>query len=134
MGGHLSHVQGFDKEIVDAIKEQYLPIGQDSIVPKKPFSITLSLADKVDTLTGFYGINEKPSSSKDPYALRRIALGVIRIIIENKKNIKVNDLFSYSRNIYLDQGFKFSNDSLIKDISIFLKDRFKYYLKEKNIR
>ena len=134
MGGHLSHVQGFDKEIVDAIKEQYLPIGQDSIVPKKPFSITLSLADKVDTLTGFYGINEKPSSSKDPYALRRIALGVIRIIIENKKNIKVNDLFSYSQNIYLDQGFKFSNDSLIKDISIFLKDRFKYYLKEKNIR
>ena len=69
MGGHLSQVQGFDKEIVEAVKEQYLPTGQDSVVPKKPFSITLSLADKIDTLTGFYGINEKPSSSKDPYAL-----------------------------------------------------------------
>ena len=134
MGGHLSHAQGFDKEIVDAIKEQYLPIGPESIVPKKPFSFTLSLIDKIDTLTGFYGINEKPSSSKDPYALRRVGLGIIRIIIENKKNIKVQDLFSYSQNFYLEQGFKFSNSSLIKDIQIFLKDRFKYYLKEKNIR
>ncbi len=134
MGGHLSHVQGFDKEIVDAVKEQYLPIGLDSVVPKKPFSIALSLADKVDTLIGFYGIDEKPSSSKDPYALRRVALGIIRTIIENKKDIKVNDLFSYSHNIYLDQGFSFSNDKLIKDITIFLKDRFKFYLKEKDIR
>ena len=134
MGGYLSQVQGFDKEIVDAVKEQYLPSGQNSIVPKKPFSITLSLADKIDTLTGFYGINEKPSSSKDPYALRRIALGIIRIIIENKKNIKVHDLLAYSQNIYLDQGIKFSNDELIKDIIFFLKDRFRYYLKEKNIR
>ncbi len=134
MGGHLSHVQGFDKEIVDALKEQYLPVGLDSFVPKKPFSITVSLADKIDTLTGFYGLNEKPSSSKDPYALRRLALGIIRIIIENKKDIKINDLFSYSQNIYLEQGFKFSNDKLKLDISNFLKDRFKYYLKEKNIR
>ncbi len=134
MGGHLSQVQGFDKEIVEAVKEQYLPTGQDSVVPKKPFSITLSLADKIDTLTGFFGINEKPSSSKDPYALRRVALGILRIIIENKKNIKIHDLFTYSQNIYLDQGFEFSNDKQIKEISIFLKDRFKYYLKEKNIR
>ena len=134
MGGHLSYIQGFDKEIVDALKEQYLPIGLESNVPKKPFSITLSLADKVDTLIGFFGLNEKPSSSKDPYALRRLALGIIRIIIENKKDIKVNDLFSYSENIYLDQGFKFSNNKIKLDISNFLKDRFKYYLKEKNIR
>ena len=111
-----------------------MPIGLESNVPKKPFSITLSLADKVDTLIGFFGLNEKPSSSKDPYALRRLALGIIRIIIENKKDIKVNDLFSYSENIYLDQGFKFSNNKIKLDISNFLKDRFKYYLKEKNIR
>ena len=79
-------------------------------------------------------MNEKPSSSKDPYALRRVALGIIRIIIENKKNIKIYDLFLYSQNIYLDQGFEFSNNTLTSDISFFLKDRFKYYLKEKNIR
>ena len=85
-------------------------------------------------MIGFFGLNEKPSSSKDPYALRRTALGIIRIIIENKKDLKISDLISYSSNIYLDQGFNFSNNLLQKDILNFLKDRFKYYLKEKNIR
>jgi glycyl-tRNA synthetase beta chain len=61
MGGHLSHAQGFDKEVVDAIKEQYLPIGLDSPVPKKPFNVTLSLTDKIDTLVGFFGVNQKPT-------------------------------------------------------------------------
>ena len=134
MGSHLCHAQGFDKDIVDAIKEQYLPIGFDTIVPKKPYSMTLSLTDRIDTLTGFFGINEKPSSSKDPFALRRTALGIIRIIIENKKDLKISDLILYSSNIYLDQGFNFSNSTLQNDILNFLKDRFKYYLKEKNIR
>jgi glycyl-tRNA synthetase beta chain len=134
MGGHLSHVQGFDKEISEAVKEQYLPTGPHSNVSKKPYSITLSLSDRIDTLVGFFGINEKPSSSKDPYALRRVAYGIIRMIIENKKDIKINDIISYSLNIYLDQDFKFSNDNIIKDISFFLKDRFKYYLKDKNFR
>ena len=134
MGGHLSYVQGFDKDIVDAIKEQYLPIGTNSPIPKKTFSITLSLADKIDTLTGFFGVDEKPSSSKDPYALRRIALGIIRILIENKKDIKIYNLLSNSLNIYSNQGLNFSNDSLIKDLSNFLIDRFKYYCKEKNLR
>ena len=134
MGGHLSYAQGFDKEIVDAIKEQYLPVGLDSAVPKKPFNFTLSITDKIDTLVGFFGVNEIPSSSKDPYALRRTALGIIRIIIENKKDIKLNDLISYSSNLYLDQEFNFLNKNLKNDIKIFLKDRFRYYLKEKNIR
>ena len=134
IGGHLSNVQGFDKEIVDAIKEHYLPIGLDSPVPKKLFSITLSITDKIDTLIGFFGVNEKPSSSKDPYALRRTALGIIRIIIENKKDLKINDLISYSSNLYLNQGLSFQNKSLHKDILLFLKDRFRYYLKEKKIR
>ena len=134
MGGHLSHVQGFDKEISEAVKEQYLPTGPHSNISKKPYSITLSLSDRIDTLVGFFGINEKPSSSKDPYALRRVAYGIIRMIIENKKDIKINDIISYSLNIYLDQNFKFSNNNIIKDISFFLKDRFKYYLKDKNFR
>ena len=134
IGGHLANAQGFDKETANAIKEQYLPIGLDSIVPKKPFSITLSISDKIDTLIGFFGINEIPSSSKDPFALRRAALGIIRIIIENKKDLKINDLISYSSNIYLDQGFNFLNKTLQKDIFNFLKDRFRYYLKEKEIR
>ena len=92
--------QGFDKDISLAISEQYLPIGLNSKVPKKPFSVALSVTDKIDTLVGFFGINEKPSSSKDPFALRRIALGIIRTIIENKKDLKVNDLLSYSSSLY----------------------------------
>ena len=83
MGGYFSTQQGFDKDICLSITEQYLPIGLDSNVPKKPFSIALSMTDKIDNLVGFFGIDEKPTSSKDPFALRRVALGIIRIIIEN---------------------------------------------------
>ena len=85
MGGYFAEAQGFEKDVSLAISEQYLPIGSDSKIPKKPYSIALSLADKIDTLVGFFGINQKPTSSKDPYALRRLALGIIRIIAQNKK-------------------------------------------------
>ncbi len=134
MGGYFSAQQGFDKDISLAIKEQYLPVGLDSIVPKKPFSIVLSITDKIDTLVGFFGINEKPTSSKDPFALRRIALGIIRTIIENRKDLKINDYISLSSNLYYDQEHKLINKNLQKELIDFLKDRFRYYLKEKKIR
>jgi glycyl-tRNA synthetase beta chain len=134
MGGYFSIHQGFDKDISLAVAEQYLPVGLDSKVPKKPFSVALSVTDKIDTLVGFFGINEKPTSSKDPFALRRTALGVIRIILENKKDLKINDHLIYSSSLYQDQVGSFANKDLQKELSIFLKDRFKYYLKEKKIR
>ncbi len=134
MGGYFSAHQGFDKDISLAITEQYLPIGLDSKAPKKPFSVALSVTDKIDTLVGFFGINEKPTSSKDPLALRRTALGIIRTIIENKKDLKINDLLSYSSSLYQNQGYSFVNKDLQKELFNFLKDRFKYYLKEKQIR
>ena len=134
MGGYFSMHQGFDKDISLAITEQYLPIGLDSKIPKKPFSVALSVTDKIDTLVGFFGINEKPTSSKDPFALRRVALGIIRTIIENKKDLKVNDLLNYSSSLYQDQGHSFSNQDLQKELYTFLKDRFKYFMKEKQIR
>ena len=134
MGGYFSEQQGFDKDICLSITEQYLPIGLDSNVPKKPFSIALSMTDKIDNLVGFFGIDEKPTSSKDPFALRRVALGIIRIIIENKKDLKLNDLLNYSIGLYQEQNFTLVNDDLKKDLSNFLKDRFRYYLKEKDIR
>ena len=134
MGGHFAAHQGVDKDICLAVTEQYLPIGLDSKVPKKPFSVALAITDKIDTLVGFFGINEKPSSSKDPFALRRIALGVIRVIIENKKDLKVNDLLNYASNLYQNQGYNFTNQDLQKELHQFLKDRFRYYMKEKQIR
>ena len=134
MGGYFSAYQGFDKDISSALTEHYLPIGINSKIPKKPFSIALSITDKIDTIVGFFGINEKPTSSKDPLALRRTALGIIRTIVENKKNLKINDLLSYSSSLYENQGFYLSNKNLQKELNDFLKDRFKHYLKEKEIR
>ncbi len=134
MGGYYSTYQGFDKDISLALTEQYLPIGLNSKVPKKPFSVALSITDKIDTMVGFFGINEKPTSSKDPFALRRIALGIIRILIENRKDLKINDLLIYSSSLFQDQGFDLENKNLLKELNEFLKDRFRYYLKEKEIR
>ncbi len=134
MGGYFSTHQGFDKDISLAISEQYLPIGLDSRVPKKPLSVALSMTDKVDTIVGFFGINEKPTSSKDPFALRRISLGIIRIMIENKKDLKLNDFMNYSLKLYSDQGYDFSNKELLRELTNFLKERFRFYMKEKKIR
>jgi glycyl-tRNA synthetase beta chain len=134
MGGYFAEVQGFEKDVSLAISEQYLPIGPESKIPKKPYSIALSLADKIDTLVGFFGINQKPTSSKDPYALRRLALGIIRIIAQNKKDFKIRDLISYSSSLYADQGFKFENKFLQKELSEFLMERLKFFMKEEKIR
>jgi glycyl-tRNA synthetase beta chain len=134
MGGYFADVQGFEKDVALAISEQYLPVGMNSKVPKKPYSIALSLADKIDTLVGFFGINNKPTSSKDPFALRRLALGIIKTIVENNKDFKIRDLISYSSSLYLDQGFKFENKFLQKELYEFLMDRLKFYMKEEKIR
>ncbi|MDB2580028.1 glycine--tRNA ligase subunit beta [Candidatus Pelagibacter bacterium] len=134
MGGYFAEAQGFEKDVCKAISEQYLPAGLNSKVPKKPYSVALSLADKIDTLVGFFGINQKPTSSKDPFALRRLALGIIKTIIENKKDFKIRDLISYSAGLYLDQGFEFENKSLQTELISFLTDRLKFYMKEEKIR
>jgi glycyl-tRNA synthetase beta chain len=134
MGGYFAEVQGFEKDVSKAISEQYLPAGLNSKVPKKPYSVALSLADKIDTLVGFFGINQKPTSSKDPFALRRLALGIIKTIVENKKDFKLRDLISYSAGLYFDQGFEFENKFLQKELENFLMDRLKFYMKEEKIR
>ena len=134
MGSYFAEFQGFDKEISLAIREQYLPTGINSKTPKKLFSIALSLTDKLDTLVGFFGIDQKPTSSKDPFALRRLALGVIRLLLENKKEFKLKDLINYSSSLYQEQGFDLSNKTLHKDLTNFLIERLKNYMKEKNIR
>ncbi|MBC8299603.1 MAG: glycine--tRNA ligase subunit beta [Pelagibacterales bacterium] len=134
MGSYFAEFQGFDKEISLAIREQYLPAGINSKTPKKLFSIALSLTDKLDTLVGFFGIDQKPTSSKDPFALRRLALGVIRLLLENKKEFKLKDLINYSSNLYQEQGFGLSNKTFHKDLTNFLIERLKNYMKENNIR
>jgi glycyl-tRNA synthetase beta chain len=134
MGGYFSESQGFDKDICLAISEHYLPSGLDSKIPKKPFSVALALTDKLDTLVGFFGINEKPTSSKDPYALRRSALGIIRLMIDNNKELKIKDLINYSASLYGSQKLELFNELLQKELTNFLLERLRYYMKEKKIR
>ena len=134
MGGYFAEAQGFDKDISLAISEHYLPIGMDSIIPKKPYSVALSISDKLDSLVGFFGIKLRPSSSKDPYALRRMAISLVRLIIENNRNLKLRDLINYSCLLYKEQSFEFNSKILQKDLSEFILERLKNYLKEKQIR
>jgi len=134
LGSYFAKAQGFDEETSLAIKEHYLPLGTNSKIPKKLTSVAVSIVDKVDTLVGFFGINEIPTSSKDPFALRRAAFGLLRIIIENNLFIKLKDLINYSIVLYADQGFKFSNQTTSINLVSFIRARAKNYLKEKKIR
>ena len=134
MGGYFATAQGFDKDVCLAISEHYLPTSLENRIPKKSYSIALSLTDKLDTLVGFFGIELKPSSSKDPYALRRSAIGLIRLLLENGKEFKIRDLINYSTLLYHEQKFEFDTKAIQKDLIEFLNDRLKNYMKEKNIR
>ena len=134
LGGYFAHSQGFEKEVCLAVKEHYLPSGTDSKIPKKPYSVALSLSDKLDSLVGFFGINLKPTSSKDPYALRRLAIGLIKMILENNKQLKVKDLINYSCQLYNEQSLNFDVKNVQKDLFDFFNERFKNYMNEKEIR
>ena len=134
MGKYFAREQGFEEDISKAISDHYLPIGVNSEVAKKPISVAVSIIDKIDVLVGFYGINEKPTSSKDPFALRRNAIGLLRTIIENKISVQIKDLINYSIVLYEEQNTKFTNQSIAKEILAFLRERFKNLLKDKKIR
>ena len=134
MGGYFATAQGFDKDVCLAISEHYLPTSLENRIPKKSYSIALSLTDKLDTLVGFFGIELKPSSSKDPYALRRSAIGLIRLLLENGKEFKIRDLINYSTLLYHEQKFEFDTKAIQKDLIEFLNDRLKNYMKEKGIK
>jgi glycyl-tRNA synthetase beta chain len=84
MGKYYARAQGEEESIASACEEHYKPLGPADRVPADPVSIAVALADKVDTLVGFWAINEKPTGSKDPYALRRAALGIVRLVLSNK--------------------------------------------------
>ena len=109
MGKYFAIAQGFEEDIANAVSEHYFPKGLTSELPKKPFSYSISIVDKIDSLVGFFLINEKPTSSKDPFALRRSAIGLLRIIIENKLSIKLRDLLNYSIRLYEEQGVEIKN-------------------------
>lgn len=93
MGRYYALAQGESDGVADAVRDHYAPLGPSDECPSAPVSIAVALAEKLDTLMGFFGINQKPTGSKDPYALRRAALGVIRLITENNIRLSLNSLF-----------------------------------------
>ena len=134
IGSYFAIEQGFSKEISDAVQNHYLPLGPSGKVPKEKISIAVAIADKIDTLVGFFGIDEKPTSSKDPFALRRACLGVLRLITENKVSLSLKEILNNSKNLYLAQKYQLTNEKIIEDLFQFFIERFKVNLKDKGAR
>jgi glycyl-tRNA synthetase beta chain len=111
MGRYYAEAQGEDEAVAHGIEDHYRPKGPDDLVPSDPVSIAVALADKMETLVDFWAIDEKPTGSKDPFALRRSALGVIRIILQNEIRLSLNSLFQW----VLRQGFAGSREAKIED-------------------
>ncbi len=102
MGRYYAEEQGEDEAVAHACEDHYKPKGPDDLVPSDPVSVAVALADKIDTLVGFWAIDEKPTGSKDPYALRRAALGCIRLILENNLRVPTRKVLRKQHSIYLD--------------------------------
>jgi glycyl-tRNA synthetase beta chain len=133
MGKYYAQAQGEDASVAAASEEHYKPQGPNDRVPTDPVSIAVALADKIDTLVGFWAIDEKPTGSKDPYALRRAALGVIRLIIENALRLP---LVKLAKTAIAGLPEKFTADSakLPADLLAFFADRLKVQLREQGAR
>ncbi len=137
MGYYYARHDGEHNEIALAIRDHYLPKGAGDAVPTAPVSIAVALADKIDQLAGFFAIDEKPTGSGDPYALRRAALGVIRIIRENGLRLSLWRLIdaaweSLSLPPEPDENARRAN--LRVSISLFIEDRLKIQLREEGLR
>jgi glycyl-tRNA synthetase beta chain len=117
MGRYYAEAQDEDEAVAHACEDHYKPKGPDDLVPSDPVSIAVALADKIDTLGGFWKIDEKPTGSKDPYALRRAALGVIRIVLDNSLRLRLTKISGVS-----------------VDLLSFLADRLKVQLREQGAR
>jgi glycyl-tRNA synthetase beta chain len=100
MGRYYAIEEGLPPTIANAIRDHYSPQGPSDTCPKDPVSVVIALAEKLDTLTGFFAIDEKPTGSRDPYALRRAAVGVIRLVIENQIHLPLRDIFRAAHESY----------------------------------
>jgi glycyl-tRNA synthetase beta chain len=116
MGRYYASKAGLSDAVAAAAQDHYSPLGPSDDVPTAPVSVAVALADKLDTLTGFWAIDEKPTGSKDPFALRRAALGVIRLIVDNGLTVSLTKV------------------GVTGDLLSFFHDRLKFYLKDQGIR
>ena len=123
MGRYYAEAAGHDDGVPEACEEHYKPLGPGDDVPTGPVSVTVALADKIDMLTGFWAIDEKPTGSKDPFALRRAALGVIRLLLENGVRAHLSAVFV--------KGYAGADAD---DLLAFFHDRLKVHLRDEGIR
>jgi glycyl-tRNA synthetase beta chain len=134
MGRYYALAEGEASEVAHAIAEHYSPLGPNDACPTAPVSVAVALADKIDILVGFFAIDEKPTGSKDPFALRRAALGAIRLIVENKLRIGLDGLFAKAYANYAGVKLALDEKSVRRDLLEFFADRLKVALKEKGVR
>lgn len=136
IGRYYALAEGEKPEVADAIAEHYSPAGPDDDCPTKPVSIAVSLADKIDTLVGFFGIDEKPTGSRDPFALRRAALGITRIVLENELRLPLREAFAVAHRLYagMESVEGWDAEAVSADLMLFFADRLKVDLRGKGIR
>ncbi|MBA2403064.1 MAG: glycine--tRNA ligase subunit beta [Bradyrhizobium sp.] len=133
MGKYYALTQGEDAAVAAASEEHYKPQGPADRVPADPVSVAVALADKIDTLVGFWAIDEKPTGSKDPYALRRAALGVIRIVLEKRSKISLRTLVQTHFRGGFDKAYLEVADQ-IDHLMLFFEDRLKVQLRDQKAR
>ena len=134
MGGHYARAQGEEPAVAQAIAEHYRPLGPGDACPTAPVSVAVALADKLDTLVGFFAANIRPTGSKDPFALRRAALGVIRLVTENGLRLDLGPLFAVALSAHGQRFAGVDPTSLAGDLSSFFIDRLKVQARERGVR
>jgi glycyl-tRNA synthetase beta chain len=152
IGRYLALAVGEDAAVADAIRDHYKPAGQGDDVPTAPVSVAVALADKLDVLAGFFMIGEKPTGSRDPFALRRAALGVIRLVLDNRIRGSIPEWLANARQLYRSQGIEDQRPDLkpaqtleaeleqqyrqifLKDVRDFAADRLKVQQREAGVR
>lgn len=133
MGRYYALAQGEAPDVAEAIADHYKPVGPSDRCPTAPVSIAVALADKLDTLAGFFAIDEKPTGSRDPYALRRAALGVIRLVVENRAALPLREAFAAAWDAYRVGGLR-DKAVVVEDLLSFIADRLKVAMREKGVR
>lgn len=130
MGMHYARIDGEPEDIALAMNEQYMPRFAGDSIPTNKVSCALSIAEKITTLAGIFGINQIPKGDKDPFGLRRASIGIIRIAIENKLNLDIKPLVEYAAQLF---GEKLTNPNTVKDVIEYILGRFKAYYQESGI-
>ena len=131
MGKYYAENDGEAPEVANAIAQHYAPAGPSDMCPTAPVSVAVALAEKLDTLAGFFTIDEKPTGSKDPFALRRAALGVIRLVLENGLRVPLRRAFAFAVSQY---PASIRRDEAVDELLAFFADRLKVHLREQGVR